>query len=157
MLLLRVVEGVERSQLGAATVLRIVTEQFAPSDVARAVGGLLDAPSHTTTDLYAAIVDVIAELQRDLLDRRPAVSDVQSRLIANSRFKDLTVTEVMDAVRTLAAASEGAARVSDSGLIALLVAPEEFRRRVESSVGPGAAPRRAGRFFARANPSTDLP
>ena len=48
--LAQVVEHVERLQLGATTVLRIVTEQFAPVDVTRAVEGLLSgAPTPQST------------------------------------------------------------------------------------------------------------
>ena len=146
--LARVVSAVESRQIGAKQVLDIVLKSFSPGDVTQAVEKLLEKPTWEHRALYREIVRSLRRLEGRLEDMARSVEHVAVDVSAKPEFAKVKQADVEDALRDLAAGSQGALAIR-RGRIMTNVSLEELERRVAALTGNGGLPRGRGAFRDR--------
>ena len=146
--LARVVSAVESRHIGAKQVLDIVLKSFSPGDVTAAVDRLLEKPTWEHRVLYREIVRSLHRLEGRLEDMARTVEHVAVDVSANPEFAKVKQADVEEALRDLAAGSQGALAIR-RGRIMTNVSLEELERRVAALTGNGGVPRGLGTFRDR--------
>ena len=141
-----VIAKAESRQITARDILEIALCCFAPSEVESAVAKLLGEPSWEKRALYLAVVRILREVHELLKNSERTTMMVASRIVDKRGFENVEEKDVRDAVRDIAAASQGALRVRDGGVIVLNVDYDELERRIQSLTGAVGTARRKGAF-----------
>ncbi len=142
----RVIEKAESRHIHARDILNIVLHSFSPSDVESSVSRLLEEPIWEKRNLYLEVVRVLREIHGVLKDSKRTTMMVASRIVEKSGFENVEEQDIQDAVRDIAAASQGALKVRDGGVIVLNVDYDELERRIQSFIGLPSVARRKGAF-----------
>lgn len=106
---------------------------------------MLSEPSWEHKSLYVAVLDALKSLEGRLPDRVRLVSHVATEVSGKSEFGDVLERTIKDALRDLAAASQGTLLIKGDRLI-LNASLEEVERRVSSLTGSLGLPRRGSSF-----------
>ena len=141
-----VIEKAESRQITTRDILQIALNEFSPGDVEQAVGKLLDEPQWEKRSLYLAVVKTLREVHDVLKNSSRTTMMVATRIVDKAGFDNVEEQDVLDAVRDIAAASQGGLRVRDGSVIVLNVDYDELERRIQSLTGKPGAPRRKGVF-----------
>ena len=141
-----VVEAAGTRHIGARDVLKIVLNCFAPGVVAAAVEKLLGDPTWDQRGLYGEIVRALQRLEGRLKDKIRTVEHVATEVSGVDAFASVLEEQVQDALRDLAAASQGGLVVRNGRVVAN-VSLKELERRVAALTRDGGAPRGGGSMF----------
>ncbi|WP_433537211.1 ATP-binding protein [Micromonospora sp. CA-249363] len=147
--LARVVECMDKRDITARDILRIVESAFTPASVAAAVDALLADPTHPSQAVAGAILRALRELDR-LVPHRTRSLDMLIPEIARQGIDPINAVRVEEALRALAAASRGALTIMKNDRIQLNTAVEELERRVNPWLRNLATSRRESTFRSSA-------
>lgn len=145
--LARFVSSAEKRHLNAQHVLDIVLNNFSPDEVSAAIEKTLAEPSWTNVDLYQAILRALQELQGRLKDRPRTVDMLASEISREEEFSDINASDVEEAIRKLASASQGGMTFRDNS-VRVYVGHEELERRLQNLTKQHISTRRLSEFRA---------
>jgi len=143
--LARVVESMESRYITARQILDIVLSAFTPEDVTTRVRALLEAPVHPPQELARGVMAALRALETyGPIDR---VRSIDMILVELGR-SGVTASsdEVRNAMRVIAAGSQGAVTMPSGDRFRLDTSVEELERRVTSLTGVQGSARRATTF-----------
>ena len=140
-----VVSATQSRHISAREVLKLILNNFAPSDVSEAVKGLLNTPDWTEELLYNGVIDVLDHLSNNIPDARPTTDMVLGLLVSKSEYSGIAKIAVEEALRAVASSSKGAMVVRGEEIKVNTSIPE-LRRRTTHITGNPGTPRRNGDF-----------
>lgn len=138
----------EKRHLNAQNVLSIVLSAFSPNEVSTAIDKMLTEPSWTNVSLYQAVLRAIRGLQGRLKDRPRTADMIASEVSREEDFTDINVSDVEEAIRKLASASQGGMAFRDD-IIRVYVEHEELERRLQNLTKQPTNSRRVSQFRAK--------
>lgn len=143
--LARVVEAAESHHVTARQVLDIVLQKFSPQEVADAVEQLFEGPSVDRPQLYAAILEALADLDQRLADLPRTWMLVAGEVSRHPAFNNIGGEDVRKAINEVAAASQGGITFNGE-IINIHTSYSELSRRLAGLTKRSVEPRRASTF-----------
>ena len=140
-----VIQKAEARHISARDVLRVVTTCFTPGEVSNAVSHLLSEPNWEKRSLYLEVVKVLREVHDVLTESVRNTMMVASRIVGRAGFEDVQERDVSDALRDIAAVSQGGLTFRDGNII-LNVDYDELDRRIQALTGKPGSSRRQNTF-----------
>jgi hypothetical protein len=145
--LARVVEAMESRYITARHILDIVFKAFSPESVSAKVNLLLQEPTHPPREILRGVVAAFLALETyGPPDRVRSIDMVLPEL--KRAGLNVSASDTRNAVRALAAASQGAITLLSQDRFRLNTAVEELERRVAPMAGNTPSARRASTFRA---------
>jgi hypothetical protein len=145
--LARAVEAIETRDVTARQVLDVVFSAFSPDQVSSAVDRLLSDPRYAPRELARVLLAALKTLESLGMTDKVRSLDML-HVLAVTAGADAKEPEVREALRALAAASQGALTTLGDDRVQLNTSVEELERRVAPWLGSTASTRRTSTFRA---------